>query len=260
MTRRNRKPFPFFLWHRRIGLVALVLVVILSVTGMLLNHTEALRLDEKSIESDLVLDWYDMNPEGEPICFREANIWLSQWDHQLFLNGKPIFTHEEQLQGMVQLDDMIVIALQTTVLLVDHGGEVIELMPANTDANISSIAPAGDVIALLDASQATYVSDPEMTRWQPQPVTDLEWVQASELSRDELDILKKAYRGNGLNLEKFILDLHSGRIFNQQWGIYIMDASALIIIVLGLSGWWIWYSRRLKMRSKKHYRKHHNLD
>ncbi len=259
MTRR-KKPFPFFLWHRRLGLMALILVVILSVTGIMLNHTEALRLDQKSIESDLILDWYDMNPKGSPVSYRQGTTWLSQWNQQLFLNGKEIYTHEQKLQGMVQLDNIIVIALETYVLLVDQNGEIIELMQAGTSTPIKHIGLSENRVALQDTEQATYLADAELTHWSQQPIASVEWSASINLSSGEVETLKKAFRGNGLNLEKFILDLHSGRIFSPRWGVYIMDASAVMMVLLGLSGWWIWWSRRLKMRSKKHFRKHHNLD
>ncbi len=40
MTNRKPKKFTAFLWHRRIGLFALLLVIILAITGIMLNHTE----------------------------------------------------------------------------------------------------------------------------------------------------------------------------------------------------------------------------
>ena len=72
-----------------------------------------------------------------------------------------------------------------------------------------------------------------------------------------LNKMKQAYRGQGLTLERVMLDLHSGRLFNQTWGVYLMDASAVIMMWLGISGTWIWWSRNKKMKTKRHYQKHH---
>ncbi len=47
------------------------------------------------------------------------------------------------------------------------------------------------------------------------------------------------YRGNGLPLERIILDLHSGRMFGT-FGEYVMDIVALLFIFLALSGGWMW--------------------
>lgn len=254
---RRKKPFPFFLWHRRIGLLALLLVVILSITGIMLNHTESLQLDEKHIESDLLLNWYNINPKGSPVSYQQKPHWVSQWQQQIFLNGKNIFNHDEQLSGIAEVEDIIAIALQHHVLLVDTDGEVIELIKLQSTNNIQRIGLSGDAIALEDSRQIFYLSDSQLSRWQATQAQATEWSVATELSNDKIDLLKKAFRGQGLSLERVILDLHSGRIFNAQWGIYIMDASAIIMMILGFSGLWIWWSRKLKMRSKKHYRKHH---
>ena len=85
---------------------------------------------------------------------------------------------------------------------------------------------------------------------------DIQWTQQYTLSDDEIEELLVAYRGNGLKLERVILDLHSGRIFGS-YGLYLMDAAAIALLWLSLSGLWVWSSRRRKMRKKKHYRKHH---
>ena len=52
---RKKKSFPFFLWHRRLGLAGLLLLFVLAITGIMLNHTEDFHLDETHIKSDLLL-------------------------------------------------------------------------------------------------------------------------------------------------------------------------------------------------------------
>lgn len=253
---RRKKPFPFFLWHRRFGLVALILVMILSITGIMLNHTEGLGLDESLIESDALLDWYGINPQGEAISFRQQNTSVSQWHQQLFYNGHNIYSHSEKLVGFAQLGDIIAIALQHRILLIDEEGEIVELMANVTQSEILQIGLSNQAIALKD-SQQFYLSDRQLSRWQASAETPTHWASPSTLSEKEKDLLKKAFRGQGLTLERVILDLHSGRLFHPQWGVLIMDASAVIMMLLGASGFWIWWSRKLKQRTKKHYKKHH---
>ena len=62
MTNRKPKKFTAFLWHRRIGLLGLLLVIILAVTGILLNHTEKFKLDETYINNAWLLNWYGIKP------------------------------------------------------------------------------------------------------------------------------------------------------------------------------------------------------
>lgn len=253
---RRKKSFPFFLWHRRIGLAALILVIILSITGIMLNHTEGLGLDESNIESDLLLDWYGINPQGEAINFRQQNTSVSQWQQQLFFNQQNIYSHSEKLVGFAQINDVIAIALQNRILLIDDTGEIIELMSNVTESEILQIGLSGERIALRD-SQQFYLSDQQLSRWQATTAQNTEWSQLSSLSEADKSTLKKAFRGQGLTLERVILDLHSGRLLHPTWGVIIMDASAIIMMLLGFSGFWIWWSRKSKQRTRKHYKKHH---
>ena len=254
---RRKKPFAFFLWHRRIGLAALLLVFILSLTGIMLNHTEDLKLDETVVESDFILDWYDINPHGSPVSYNAGDIWISQWNQQLFFNGINFFSHKEKLQGAVRIDDLIAIALDNFVLLLDNEAEIIELMPVTSSYSTIKIGIHNNKIILLDSDNKTYISNTDFTNWQAYELKGAVWTVPFNLSETQIATLKEEYRGQGLSLEKVILDLHSGRIFNAKWGVYIMDLSALLMMLLGISGTWVWWSRKSKMRRKKHYKKHH---
>ena len=90
MTGRKPKKLSAFLWHRRIGLLAIVLVIILAVTGILLNHTEAFKLDERYVESSLLLQWYGLEPEGEAISYDVGEHVITVLEHQVFFNTYPV--------------------------------------------------------------------------------------------------------------------------------------------------------------------------
>ncbi len=255
---RKRKSFSFFLWHKRLGLAGLILLFILAITGIMLNHTEDFQLNKLSIKSDILLDWYGINPRGKPTSYKLNDIWITQWDQQLFLNGKTLFTHSERLQGIAVANDIIAIALQHHVLLIDTDGEVIEFISVKTSAPIQKIGNIDDKIALLDKEEQFYLSNTQLTSWKPADIIpNITWSKNTLINKSQINNLKTAFRGDGLNLEKFILDLHSGRIFNARWGLYIMDAAAILMMLLGISGTWVWWSRKLKMRKKKHFKKHH---
>lgn len=252
---RKKKSFAFFLWHRRLGLLALLLVFVLSITGILLNHTEALKLDERTVSSDILMDWYGMNPQGPAKKFSTASHWLAHWDQQLFLNGERLQALAPTVHGIVETDDMLAVALDQQLLLIDFDGEVIELMPLQSP--IRRIGLSENRLALLDKNDQFYLADRHISQLQKQAVQATQWSGAENVEGEQLDQLKQVYRGKGLDLERLILDLHSGRLFHPTWGVYIMDASAIIMMFLGVSGIWVWWSRKLKMRRKKHYRKHH---
>lgn len=56
---------PWYRWHRRIGITAAVFVVILSVTGIILNHNVTLGIDKNFITNEWLLEWYGYDSEAE---------------------------------------------------------------------------------------------------------------------------------------------------------------------------------------------------
>lgn len=256
MTRHNKKSFSFFLWHRRLGLFALLLLIILSITGIMLNHTEALELDSRNIDNDWLLDWYGLNPSGEPVSFTAGRHLITQWNEQIFFNTKPVVTGKEQLLGAMDSNGIIIILQAYTILLLDNEGSLIEQLnpafkPFQRLGNLNSQA------TIETADNTIYLADQDIVSWKKITASRVDWVTPITLNENQRQKIRKSYRGNGLTLERIILDLHSGRLFNTSWGIVVMDASAIIMLLLGISGTWVWLSRKQKMKTKRHYRKHH---
>ncbi|MGB5398196.1 MAG: hypothetical protein WBN96_13695, partial [Gammaproteobacteria bacterium] len=132
MTRSKPKRFTAFLWHRRIGLLAMVLVIVLAITGILLNHTEQLALDENYVQSSLILDWYGLEPDGEPVSYPVDQHRITQWQHQLFFDNSVITTNEQSLRGAIRAEQFIVIAFDSELLLLSKEGELVERIPTGT--------------------------------------------------------------------------------------------------------------------------------
>ena len=261
MTNRKPKRFTAFLWHRRIGLLALIMVIILAITGLMLNHTERFKLDETFINSSWLLKWYGIEPEDEPVSYRVSDGTnrhvISAWDNHLFFDDAAITTLQQSMHGAIGAEQFIVVALDSEIILLSYEGEFIERV--STSISFSNIQRLGMKYKrpVIETSEPLYyMADEHILDWDVIINEGIEWTEKYTLNDDERDQLLRAYLGNGLKLERVILDLHSGRIFGQ-YGIYLMDAAAIALLWLSLSGLWVWNSRRRKMRKKKHYQKHH---
>ena len=263
MTNRKAKKFTAFLWHRRIGLLAMLLVIILSITGIMLNHTEKFRLDETYVNNTWLLNWYGIKPKDEPVSYRvvkqaQSHI-ISAWNKQLFFDDIAITTLEQDMHGAIAAEQFIVVALDNEIILLSYKGEFIERV--STSISFSNIQRLGKKYQrpVIETSEPLYyIADEHILDWDVISNEDIEWTEQYSLDEDEYEKLLVAYRGNGLKLERVILDLHSGRIFGD-FGVYLMDAAAIALLWLSFSGLWVWNSRRRKMRRKKHYRKHHRM-
>ncbi len=261
MTNRRPKRFTAFLWHRRIGLFALVLVVILAITGIMLNHTEKLNLDNTFINNSLLLGWYGIEPEDEPVSFRIKNSTqdhiISAWQKQLFFDNTAIINLEQMMHGAIAAEQFIVVALENEIILLSYEGELIERISTGISfGNIQRLGKKYKRPVIETSGPLYYIADEHILDWDVIINEGVEWTEEYTLNNKEREQLLIAYRGNGLKLERVILDLHSGRIFGH-YGIYLMDAAAIALLWLSLSGLWVWSSRRRKMRKKKHYQKHH---
>lgn len=257
MTRSKAPRFSAFLWHRRIGLVALVLVIILAVTGIALNHTEQFGLDENFVDSEWILDWYGLQPEGEPVSYPAGAHAITQWQQQVFFDNKVITSSTQSLRGAIRAEQFIVLAFDSELLLLSPGGELVERIPTSTSfSNTRRLGMKYQRPVIETAEPLYYMADEHIIDWDVIINEDISWSQADPVDATQRASLLQAFRGSGLSMERVILDLHSGRIFGG-WGIYLMDAAALALLWLSLSGLWVWWRRTQKQKTKRHYRKHH---
>lgn len=256
---RKKKPFPFFIWHRRIGIAASLLVIIIAITGICLNHTESIELDKKYIKSTWLLNWYGIKPPSASINFKTESHQITQWQEQVFFNLSPILNTENKLIGVIEQPLFVILAFGKEITLLTNEGKIVERVAI--DARIKSIQRIGikDKRLIIENKNKKYfISDQDIVEWKKTNVVNINWSQSSELDKQTSKILQQRFRHNSLTLERVILDLHSGRIFGS-WGVYMMDVAALLLIFLSFSGIWVWGSRRRKQRQKHHYLKHHRI-
>jgi hypothetical protein len=64
--------------HRYIGLTSSLVLIMLAVTGIALNHTAELQLDQRTIKSTAILDWYGIKSPDKLRSFATRNHWLTQ--------------------------------------------------------------------------------------------------------------------------------------------------------------------------------------
>lgn len=244
-------------WHRRLGIIVALFAILLSTTGLLLNHTEELALDSSYVRSDALLDWYGISPPGKPLSYAAGGHWISQLGERLYFDEHELAVDAPgRLLGAVALADRVVVAIEGHLMLFDLSGELLETLGG------AQGAPAGarligvkDETLVVRASHGDYLADKDLLKWEegekegraPAPV-DAYWAEPGTLPRGLHDQLIEAYRGKGLSLERVLLDLHSGRIMGGA-GIVAVDIGAILFLLLAVSGIIMWL-RHLK---QSHY-------
>ena len=257
MSRHKRKPRfkklrSMYIWHRYIGISTALLVIILALTGLMLNHTGALKLDSRFINNDWLLDHYGIQAPASIRSYQAGEHWLSQWGERLYLDQTALGASHEKLLGVLAYGEMLVAALDSEVWLLTPGGELIEKLGGNEGipAGMSAIGLTDEGHVAVMAAHGVYTADRDLVIWQDAPDAITVWVDSAELPAALYQTLLEKYRGHGLSLERVILDLHSGRLFGE-YGIYLMDAAAVLMLFLALSGSWIWGIRHVRNKLRK---------
>lgn len=232
------------LCHRYLVIALLLLLAILAITGIFLNHAKSLELHQRTIANDWLLDWYGLNPEGDAISFALENARITQWDDRIFYDDHLLTDTQDQLIGAARAGkNILVVALTNSLLLLDANGELIE-QTSPAFMPIKKLGNNGKFIIAETQDGKLYKSDKNIVSWQIINTSNAQWSQAGTLPTDWQQKIKRAWRGNDLNAERVILDLHSGRFINAGWGMYIMDAGAILLLLMGMYGGWIVWTHK----------------
>lgn len=233
-------------WHRRIGLAGAVFFVVLIATGLLLNHSDGLRLDARYVRAPLLLDLYHISPPRASIHFAAGGHLVSQLGTRLYLDARELPEKAEQLVGAIESHDTLVIAIAGKLLLLSPEGKLIERLDGadGVPAGMRRLGRSGTGQALvLQAAHGYYTADLARLHWNPSDATDVAWADPVQVPPDVEERLLDAYRGTGLPFERVILDIHSGRILGE-WGVYLVDGAAALFLTLVATGLWMWIRQR----------------
>ncbi len=253
---QNRLHRALYHWHRRLGVVAALLVVLLAVTGILLNHTDRLGLVHRPVTNALLLDWYGIRSPEVPPGWQANGHWFATLDGILFLDDRPVAEAKGTLRGVVALPalDAYLLAFDQDLLLLDRDGRVIEWMPppAGLDGRILGLAGPRDGLPVLVTRSSAWIPDPELAGWRRlDDASGLVPLPPAMLPETlGLRIAQRA-RSRRISMERLLLDLHSGRLFGRH-GPWVMDGAAVLLLLLALSGGFLWLRQLWKRHRHRH--------
>lgn len=247
-----------YVWHRYIGVGAAALAIILSITGIMLNHTDRLQLDSQYIESNWLLDWYGIHNASNIVNFTVGNQQVSHTGDYLFIDGERIDGHYTQPVGAITSMDILVVALTDQVLLLAPDGELIDRI--KTPDDVTRLGKDEIGFPVIATRTQLYRANDSMTAWKSTHTNSiLAWATTTPTPKTIENAVNQFQRNHVLDLETVILDLHSGRILGD-WGIVIMDTAALLLIFLSLTGFFLWFNQNSKRRQRKRVKLKHKPD
>jgi len=232
-------------WHRKVGISAAFFVMLLVVSGLLLNHTDELKLQNIFVKNEKLLEWYNIQPKSQIKSFRVDQHWVTQIDSRLYFDQMELADHIGNLFGVVSISDGYVVALDGSLLILTLSGEIVEGLSGaeGVPSGIKSIGLSEEEGIVIKAAHGDYLADLDAMEWQEKDGMLVNWSESQEIPENLYDQLLILYRGKGLPLERVILDIHSGRILGQA-GVLLIDFMAVLFLLLAMSGVWMWLKYR----------------
>ena len=232
--------------HRSLGAGTAVFIIFMVFSGLTINHSNGLGLDRRHVSQPFVLNWYGLGEPENIRSFALGNDWLSFAGSQLYLNGDSISGISNGV-GAISSHDMLIAAGHEELLLLDHDGTLIERLPWGPPGAgpIESIGLLADGGVVVKSVGQLWLGDVDMLNWKRAEGTNVNpaWAFSEPAPGALREAITRQYRGNGLSLERVLLDLHSGRIFGPI-GILVYDLLALAVGFLAISGLIFWLRGR----------------
>lgn len=232
--------------HRWLGFFVALFVIQVSVTGVLLNHTEDFGLDDNYVENQFVLDWYDLEPNLNN-AYALENVWIIASDGIVFANTG---AHTKRLRtgtlkAAVNCAEFYCVQIDNSVSIYTKTFAVVDQLkvPAGTTIGSHSehLLAAEQRVTNKDEPFRQYVSN-DLLNWQ-KVSTPIELInntsQLGRLPKNVRKAIRKAVTEQTLPWERVIQDMHSGRILGTV-GVWLVDIFALFLIVLAITGLWMW--------------------
>lgn len=246
---RRRLSILLHRWHRRIGVLASLFVIWMVISGWLLNHTAALDLAQRMIHSPLLTQRYGLQADMPQQAFNAPPHWLVATQDALLLDAKKIDANLTQPSGLVFRNDLVFIADQTQLLLLNAAGETVDKLSG-------SLLPVVHIAKLGSGCNGAVITDGAKNFV---TVDGVAWAECSgavawSVAAPLTDVQQKRIAPivqPGISVERLLLDLHSGR-FLGSWGPYFIDLVGLGLVALALSGLWI-YTQHARRRRHLHH-------
>jgi len=222
-------------WHRVLGMAAALPLLLLSISGLLLNHADSLGLHERMVSFRWVVHCYGQMPVGEPVMVEVGERKIVEWDRRIFMDTRELAL-SGRLVGAVGFKDQLAIALEEVIGIYDGHDELVLTLD---ELSLPKVPITGiDVIdqrLLVQSGSTWYLLSEDFFSAQESNQRG-QAQQPKKLSQKALKQLEDGIvRGFSIPLSRLIVDVHSGRLFG--WpGWVITDLAALSLIFLIILG------------------------
>jgi hypothetical protein len=236
-------------YHRRAGIVSVLVVLMLTVTGISLNHIDGLFHQSPYVKAGWLLNWYGIEA-GDVQSFRRASESDNEFsiimnEGTLIVEEQAVLFGQQALLGVVPYDELNHVFTRESLHIFTDEGELVESMSLPEIAQESYTAlwlgEAPEQVILESGNQGVVFSLDSLDMTQGDGL-DFSVAGTSTLSSGSNEDVALA-RQFMLLKSRVLTDIHSGRILGPV-GPWLVDLFALVFLSLALSGLVIWFRRK----------------
>lgn len=244
------------IWHKRFGLASAVFVIVLSLSGILLNHANSFGLDSLHTQSQLLLKLYNIPAptlRSTLSGYDGRALVASELNRQVFIEQVLWHTCTSPFRGAQNTQNYTYIACTDSVAIFTHSGEKVDAIDS-----LSGLTAPIEKVGLCDKQLCLQAAGVQLSFDESSfslvplnltPSSTAEWVVDTALSASQEKQLRKQFSGATISWERIIQDVHAGR-FMGPLGPWLMDAIALLFLILAGSGVMIWLRKEQKKKVK----------
>ena len=255
MTNKKAGPSPLFRrlarWHQWAGLGGAAFIVMLVVTGVLINHSAQFAFEKRKVATGWMLDWYGI---GAPIVengFHVGKNWIVQAEKRLYLDQRQIGRSEAEVVGAVQVGNEMAVATTDHLMILDAQGNPLEQLghEHGLPGEIMQIGKRGSYLAVR-SRDGDYRAEIDVLHWEKKTGTGADWSRSEALPEDIGRQIAADARSKTLSVDRVLRDIHTGRILGA-WGMLFADALAFVLLALTITGVWVWWRARKEFPGRK---------
>lgn len=221
------------------------LILLQLATGLLLNHSKQLGLEQRYLTSDWLLSHYGVGMKEADVAFLVDDKIISQFDTQLFVDASPVTHLERPLLGAITLDDVIVLATDQALVLLSREGEFLDRLHAEASipAPIQNIGTYhGEPV--LQARSGMWRSNFMLDVWEPLSLQGVSWSRPYPMPDSVASELKTYFHGKGVSVRQVLMDWRNGDLLGPV-GLWLNDILIIVLLLSSFVGLRVW-SAKLK--------------
>ncbi|MBT4522961.1 MAG: hypothetical protein HOC23_23415 [Halieaceae bacterium] len=238
-------------WHRRAGLIAAVVLSLVTVTGVFLNHTAELSLGKKYVGQAWLLGFYGI-PEPKLVSFNLGETTVTGDDKgQLYWGTEPLEKCRGGLVGAAVYEAGFIASCAAELFFFDSSGRLVEKVSAvyGLPTPITQLGQCDERLCIRTPKRL-FELDLEVLSFKPLVGVKAVWSKPVPLAERISQAIYADSRRQGLSWERVLLDLHSGRLFGSP-GVWVVDLAAILLFFLSVSGFVLWYQHMRAKRTRR---------